>query len=387
MRWVIARAEGPDCPQVSCSWRWTDDPSWRVAYNGVGMGQAGIVLALDAFADRTGDPAFRAYARAGAAHLRTMTADGARPLPRGSEDDTAETGFLSGSAGAAFMFFERYRHDRDPRDLVTARRLLDWVNEQAVAARSGGLRWPLATDDPSSASGFELGAAGIAWVNLHAARATGDARYLEVARRAAVWLRHAGTAGGAWRETPADASSPVHVGLDSGAAGIGYGLLTSTCSTLLRVSPAPPGVDWPPAKTLPRKVVASGAVTVRSRLLTIGLAAPAVPGGSLQASVTLSGSLRRGDIHRESLEFAGGEPVGVAHVPRAQAPRRAREEQAVVEPRQPPALIVARVAGDTGHVDGGIQQRRLEQRAGGGQRIHRPRGAGRDTNPRDSTGG
>ena len=115
MRWVIARAEGPDCPQVSCSWRWTDDPSWRVAYNGVGMGQAGIVLALDAFADRTGDPTFRAYARAGAAHLRTMTADGARPLPRGSEDDTAETGFLSGSAGAAYMFFERYRHDRDPR--------------------------------------------------------------------------------------------------------------------------------------------------------------------------------------------------------------------------------------------------------------------------------
>ena len=56
MRWLIARAEGPDCPQVSCSWRWTDDPSWRVAYNGVGMGQAGIVLALDAFADRTGDP-------------------------------------------------------------------------------------------------------------------------------------------------------------------------------------------------------------------------------------------------------------------------------------------------------------------------------------------
>ena len=222
MRWVIARAEGPDCPQVSCRWRWTDDPSWRVAYNGVGMGQAGIVLTLDAFADRTGDPAFRAYARAGASHLRTVTADGARPLPRGSEDDTAETGFLSGSAGAAYMFFERYRHDHDPVDLATARSLLDWVNAQAVADPTGGLRWPLATDDPSSASGFELGAAGIAWVNLHAARATGDAQYLDVARRAAVWLRHDGIAGGAWRETPSDSSSPVRVGLDSGAAGIGW---------------------------------------------------------------------------------------------------------------------------------------------------------------------
>src|SRR3954469_886534 len=102
MRWLIARAEGPDCPQVSCRWRWTDDPSWRVAYNGVGMGQAGIVLALDAFADRTGNSTFRTYARAGAAHLRTVTGDGARPLPKGSEDDSAETGFLSGSAGAAY---------------------------------------------------------------------------------------------------------------------------------------------------------------------------------------------------------------------------------------------------------------------------------------------
>ena len=170
MRWVIAQAEGPVCPQASCSWRWTDDPSWRIAYNGVGMGQAGIVLALDAFADRTGNPTFRTYARAGAAHLRTVTDGGARPLPKGSEDDAAETGFLSGSAGAAYMFFERYRHDHDPVDLATARSLLDWVNAQAVADPTGGLRWPIASDDASSASGFELGAAGIAWVNLHAAR-------------------------------------------------------------------------------------------------------------------------------------------------------------------------------------------------------------------------
>ena len=54
MRWVVAQARGPSCPETACSWRWTDDPDWLVAYNGVGMGQAGVVLALDAFADRTG---------------------------------------------------------------------------------------------------------------------------------------------------------------------------------------------------------------------------------------------------------------------------------------------------------------------------------------------
>src|SRR3954447_12223507 len=72
MRWVVAQARGATCPQVTCSWRWTDDPSWRVGYLGVGMGQAGIVLALDTFADRTGDPVFRAYARAGARRLREL---------------------------------------------------------------------------------------------------------------------------------------------------------------------------------------------------------------------------------------------------------------------------------------------------------------------------
>ncbi len=119
MRWVVAQAGGPSCPETACLWRWTDDRDWRVAYHGVGMGQAGVVLALDAFADRTGNRTFRTYARAGAARLRVLTKDGARPLPRGSASTTFETGFLSGSTGAAYMFLERYRRDRDPADLAT----------------------------------------------------------------------------------------------------------------------------------------------------------------------------------------------------------------------------------------------------------------------------
>ena len=101
--------------------------------------------------------------------------NGARPLPLGSEAEAVfETGFLSGSAGAALMFLERYSRDHDCADLATARGLLDWVNDQAIADR-GGLRWPLERDDPTSASGFELGVAGIAWVNLQAYRALGEA--------------------------------------------------------------------------------------------------------------------------------------------------------------------------------------------------------------------
>ena len=176
-----------------------------VAYYGVGMGQAGIVLALDAFADRTGDPSFRAYARAGAAQLRQLTADGKRPLPRSSDENaTHETGFLSGSAGAAYMFLERYRRDRDPVDLATARRLLAWVDDQAVVDQAGAVSWPFAGQAGAwTASGFELGVAGIAWVELQASRTTGDAAYRARARQAGSWLRRAAVRGGAWEDCPA----------------------------------------------------------------------------------------------------------------------------------------------------------------------------------------
>jgi hypothetical protein len=223
MRWLVAQAEGRSCPKTACSWRWTDDPDRRVAHYGVGMGQAGIVLTLDEFADRTGDPTFRSYARAGAAQLRKLTANGSRPLPLSSDERaTHQTGFLSGSAGAAYMFLERYRRDRDPADLATARGLLAWVNDHAVTA-AGRTSWPFAGHAGAwTSSGFELGVAGVAWVNLQAARTTGDPEYRELARRAGSWLRYVAVHGGGWEELPGDPTSPLHVGLDSGAAGIGW---------------------------------------------------------------------------------------------------------------------------------------------------------------------
>jgi lantibiotic modifying enzyme len=222
MRWLMAQARGRECPAVACSWRWTDDPTWHRAYYGVGMGDAGIVLTFDAFADRTGDPVYRDYARTGAAQLRTLTGDGTRPPPSGSDDPSHDTGFLSGSAGVASMFLERYARDGNPADLDAARGLLQWVRDRAVPGASRGLHWPVSDRDPSAASGFELGTAGVAWVFLEAASATGDAGYLDTARRAGVWLRRSRTANDDWRETPGDRGSPIHIGLDSGGAGIGW---------------------------------------------------------------------------------------------------------------------------------------------------------------------
>ncbi len=220
MRWVVAQAEGTSCPQV-CSWRWTDDPDWQRTYHGVGPGEAGIVWALDVFADRTGDPSLRSYARAGAARLRLLTENGTRPLPEGSDSKLHSTGFLTGSAGAAAMFLERYRRDRSAADLATARALLRWVNDRAVVDGTGR-RWPIHSNQTWATPGFELGAAGIAWVNLQAYRATGDSGYRAVAREAGTWLRRIAGNGPSWAEDPGDAGSPIHVGLDSGAAGIGW---------------------------------------------------------------------------------------------------------------------------------------------------------------------
>ena len=112
------RPKGPTARRSSCTWRWTDDPSWRVAYNGVGMGQAGIVLALDAFADRTGDPTFRAYARAGAARLRHAHRRRRAPAAawlRG-RDRRDRLPLRLGRRGLHVP--RALPRDRDPRDLV-----------------------------------------------------------------------------------------------------------------------------------------------------------------------------------------------------------------------------------------------------------------------------
>ena len=120
------------------------------------------------------------------------------------------------------MFLERYRRDRDPVDLATARRLL------ALGRRPGGRavgRERSAGRSPESAgawtaSGFELGVAGIAWVNLQAARIDRRRRL----PRARATAPEAGcgaspSAAASGRSCPAMPGLRQHVGLDSGARG------------------------------------------------------------------------------------------------------------------------------------------------------------------------
>ena len=123
MRWLVAQAVGRSCPQSSGPGTGpTGRPTASRTY-GVGMGQAGIVLALDTFADATGDSTFREYARAALPGCERSRGTDASRCRRGREHPGCETGFLNGSAGAAFGILERDADDsrtRRPHDGETS---------------------------------------------------------------------------------------------------------------------------------------------------------------------------------------------------------------------------------------------------------------------------
>ena len=208
LRWVLDRAEGVDgvpCPQM-CRWAWVDGGSEPPSYrHGMGEGQAGIVYALSVMAERTGDPELAAHAAGGAAYLSSRLDDDGG-LPERADEPRRNTGFLSGTAGAAFVFLRMYQATGDERWRRDAEAALGFLDRTAQPA-GGGLTWPillgagsgaLTPDNPNRATGMEEGAAGIGWVSLQAHAILGDPRHLERARGAGRWLveRRPGRAGG-----------------------------------------------------------------------------------------------------------------------------------------------------------------------------------------------
>ncbi len=236
--WVVSRAEGVDgvaCPQM-CRWAWVDDggaspPSYR---HGMGEGQAGIVYALSVLAERSGDPVLAAHAAGGAAYLSSrLDPDGG--LPERADEPRRNTGFLSGTAGAAFAFLRMYQATGDERWRRDAESALAFLDRTAQPA-GRGVTWPillgagpdaLRPDNTNRATGMEEGAAGIGWVSLQAHAMLGGERHLERARAAGRWLVDVALdeqIGRAWAEF--EGSRTVHTATNSGAAGTGWFLDT-----------------------------------------------------------------------------------------------------------------------------------------------------------------
>lgn len=262
--WEMSQAAAPNgksCPAV-CLWHW-QDPATKQVYAGLGEGVAGIAWTFDAFASRRAgvDPVMSAryeqYAEAGAAwlesqmvHEKLASGQDAARLREEPGSDVFDTGFRSGAAGGAFVFYQlyvstgriQYRRDGDA--------LLAWARAQArTDGTCGGLKWPIRTKGYGSnvfATGMDEGAAGIGWVALQAYNLliTRSPRLaikdLEAARAAGDWLlspcaMH--TEGGRdyWAEEAG--RHVVHTGLDTGAAGIGiflYDLYRATGSPSYR---------------------------------------------------------------------------------------------------------------------------------------------------------
>ena len=247
MDWEISKAEAPSgetCPPV-CVWPWQDPATDRI-YTGIGNGVAGIAWTFNAFAVRRAgmDPVasarYERYAQAAASwlesqmvHVKLAHGEEAASIPESPGTKDFATGYLSGSAGDAFLFYQlylttgrnQYRHDGDL--------LLNWVRAQGVKDGScPGLKWPIQTKGRGHklfAAGVEDGSAGIGWVALQAyklliTRSPAPAiRDLELARAAGDWLLSpcAGRDKDQKAYWPADEGRDlVHTSLENGAPGI-----------------------------------------------------------------------------------------------------------------------------------------------------------------------
>jgi uncharacterized protein YyaL (SSP411 family) len=232
MRWEQHVAESPigaSCPRSYCRWRYETAGGDDTIRTGIGEGNAGIVYAFDVFAQRTGDRTFARYAAAGASYLQSLISpQGAMPWGPGRAHFF--NGFLSGSAGDAFMFMRLYEDTHDPTWLATAQRLLTYVRGQG-RPQAQGENWPLYHDpgspsDPAGdlrATGIEEGAAGIGWVELQAYHVTNDQHDLQTAIAAGDWLLSVAANSGGGDSWPEDQSVALtHTSLDNGAPGIAW---------------------------------------------------------------------------------------------------------------------------------------------------------------------
>lgn len=232
LRWEEARAHGADghrCPAM-CAWTW-DQHSRDGTYTGMGMGISGIAYMFDLFAQRTGSRIFERYATGAARYVESLISRRYNAVPEQPGQPGWDTGYLSGSAGDAFMFLSLYHHTRSPRWLRDATRLLGFVGRTGHVAR-GQESWPIEFD-PSGrqrnnavALGTEEGNAGIGWAMLNGYQVTGRVTYLAVARRAGNYLvahltRMRG--GLACAEDVGQGNTTLfHTSLDNGAAGCGF---------------------------------------------------------------------------------------------------------------------------------------------------------------------
>jgi hypothetical protein len=232
LRWEEARAHGAAgrrCP-VMCAWTWDQHPR-DGSYTGMGMGISGIAYTFDLFAQRTGNRTFERYALGAARYIEHLINRRYNAVPEQPGQPGWDTGYLSGSAGDAFMFLSLYHHTGNRRWLRDATRLLGFVDLTGHITRRQE-SWPIEFDphccqqNNAIALGTEEGNAGIGWAMLNAYEVTGRPGYLAVAEQAGNYLAahltrmHGGLA--CVEDIGQGNTTLYHTSLDNGAAGCGF---------------------------------------------------------------------------------------------------------------------------------------------------------------------
>jgi rhamnogalacturonyl hydrolase YesR len=253
LQWTFSQAEPYNQDGLlAYRWKWDAADNSSPYYMGMGEGTVGIVDTLATYYQRLqhSDPQIasecKKYMQGGLNYIEIVrqnlannTGSG-RALPEtgviGQDGDTAlNSGYLSGTAGAAFMYLKVHQVLGDKSSLNEAEKLLDWLSDSKqgplVNVSNDQAAWRLELDpqggnDNQYATGVEEGAAGIGWTFLQAYGQTGKQVYLDMAEKAGNWLlgaaKNDGNGGLYWHEDehPASQSAP-HVNLNNGAAGIG----------------------------------------------------------------------------------------------------------------------------------------------------------------------
>jgi hypothetical protein len=148
-------------------------------------GAAGWGLTALALHLRTRDAKLLELAgRAGAHLVKSAERSDAGCFWRAEEDGSIPLGFGRGGSGIAFFLLSLWRVTREPSFLEVARRAMDFEVAHA-RERNGGLVWGINVDDPGHRPYWLQGSAGVASALIRCFEVLKEARYLELARKAA----------------------------------------------------------------------------------------------------------------------------------------------------------------------------------------------------------
>jgi Lanthionine synthetase C-like protein len=234
LRWeeAVARgADGESCPSM-CYWQW-DQYRGSGVYTGMGMGSSGIAYTFDLFAQRLHSARLERYAVGAASYVQSLINQHYDAVPEQPGQPGWDTGYLSGSAGDAFMFLSLYHHTHDKRWLHDATKLLGFLEKKKIGHVIHDEEfWPIEFDPTGQqnnnaiALGTEEGNAGIGWSMLNAYEVTHRIGYLRVAERSGNYLlahltrMHGGLA--CVEDIGSENTALFHTSLDNGAAGCGF---------------------------------------------------------------------------------------------------------------------------------------------------------------------